>query len=297
MGNQQRATSNEQPATSNQRRFPWYGWLGAAIVVVAEICLFARQPFVGRWFTPIVWTGYILFADGLSLRLRGRSWIHNRPREMLLLAWLSAGLWLVFEVYNFRLRNWYYVGVPENPWARDWAYLWSFATIFPGIFETADVLDGLGLFRNVRRRPREMSSLWLSFSFLLGAAFLTIPPLLPLHITPYTFAFVWVGFVLFLEPINRALGAPSLYRTWEEGNPRPVYLLLAAGGICGLLWEFWNYWAVAGWRYTLPWPLDFGVYYFRMPILGMLGFPPFALESYAMYQFVRRMLGGDRVTG
>ena len=61
-------------------RFKWYGWLGLTIVVGAEICLFARQSFVSRWFTPIVWTGYVLFADALALRLRGHSLIHDRPR-------------------------------------------------------------------------------------------------------------------------------------------------------------------------------------------------------------------------
>jgi hypothetical protein len=124
----------------------------------------------------------------------------------------------------------------------------------------------------------------------LGVAFLTIPPLLPPEISRYTFAFVWIGFILLLEPLNRALGVPSLFRSWEKGDPRPTLLFLAAGGVCGLLWEFWNYWAAAGWRYTVPWPLDFGVYYFRMPILGMLGFLPFALECYAMYHLLRRML-------
>ncbi len=297
MPDQKQMGSNTHRATRNTHHFPWYGWLGAAIVLVAEALLFARQPFVSQWFTPIVWTGYILFADGLAFRLRGRSLIHDRPREALLMAWLSVGCWLVFEVYNMHLWNWYYVGVPENPWARNLAYLWSFATIFPGVLETADVLDGLGLFRTARVRPREMSSLWLSASFLLGIAFLTIPPLLPVQAARYTFAFVWIGFILLLEPLNRALGAPSVYRSLEEGDPRPLYILLVAGGICGLLWEFWNFWAAAGWRYAIPWPLDFGVYYFRMPILGMLGFPPFALECYAMYHFLRRMLGGDRLWG
>jgi hypothetical protein len=280
-----------------QARFPWYGWLGAATVVVAEACLFAHQPFVSQWFTPIVWSGYIFFADALAFRLRGRSLIKSRPREALMLGWLSVGCWLVFEVYNLPLRNWYYVGVPQNPWARDLAYLWSFATISTGIFETADVLEGLGLFRRVRVRPREASSLWLVLSFLLGLAFVTIPPLLPPHAASYTFAFVWLGFILLLEPVNRALGAPSLYRAWEEGNPRKTYLLLTAGWICGLLWEFWNYWATAGWRYTVPWPLDFAqwAHYFRMPVLGLFGFPPFALECYAMYQFLRRMLGGEKL--
>ena len=53
-------------------RLKWYGGLGLTIVLGAEVCLFARQPFVSKWFTPIVWTGYILFADALALRLRGR---------------------------------------------------------------------------------------------------------------------------------------------------------------------------------------------------------------------------------
>ncbi|MCS7178140.1 MAG: hypothetical protein RML46_01175 [Anaerolineae bacterium] len=275
-------------------RFPLYGWLGALIVVGAEIGLILHQPFISRWFTPIVWTGYILLADGLAFCLRGHSLIRNRPREALMMPWLSIGCWLIFEMYNGSLKNWYYVGVPEEAWMRNLAYLWSFATIFPAIFETADVLEGLGLFRRTRVAPRPMTAFGSALSFLLGIAFLTIPPILPETARPFTFAFVWIGFILFLEPVNRALGAPSCYRAWEEGNPRPALLLLTAGGICGLLWEFWNFWATAGWRYTIPWPLDFGVYCFRMPILGMLGFPPFAMECYAMYHFVRRLLGGEQ---
>ncbi|MCS7282352.1 MAG: hypothetical protein RMK65_01355 [Anaerolineae bacterium] len=274
-------------------RFPWYGWVGLFIVAGAELCLALRQPLVSQWFTPIVWTGYILFADALAFRLRGHSLIRSRPREALMMAWISAGCWAIFEAYNMSLWNWYYVGVPEEVGLRTLAYVWAFATIFPGIFETMDVLDGLGLFRRARVTPRKMSPLVSGLSFLVGVAFLTIPPLLPEAVRPFTFAFIWLGFIFFLEPVNRALGVPSCYRAWEEGNPRPTLLLLTAGGICGLLWEFWNYWATGGWRYTIPWPLDFGVYYFRMPILGMLGFPPFAMECYAMYHFVRRMLGGE----
>jgi len=285
----------QSTSTASQGSFPWYGWLGAVIIVVSEVCLYARQPFVSQWFTPIVWTGYILLADGVAFRLRGHSLLHTRPREAIMLGWLSVGCWLIFEVYNLRLYNWYYVGVPKNTWVRNAAYLWSFATIMPGIFETADVLDGLGVFRKAKNRLREMSPLHLALSFLVGLAFVTIPPLLPPRVTPYTFGFVWLGFLFLLEPVNRALGARSLYRAWEQGDPQPALLLLAAGGICGLLWEFWNYWATAGWRYTLPWPLDFGVHYFRMPVLGLLGFPPFALECYAMYHFLRRMLGGEKL--
>ena len=274
-------------------RLRWYGWLGLGIVVGAEICLFAGQPFVSRWFTPMVWTGYVLFADALVLRLRGHSLIHDRPREALMLPWISAGCWLLFEAYNLRLQNWYYVGVPEHPVARGWAYLWSFATILPGIFETADLLEGLGFLRNLKARRRTFSPTLLAGLFVVGLACVTVPPLLPVPVGRYTFGFVWLGFILLLEPLNLQLGVASLLGQWGRGDPRPALRLLAAGMITGFLWEFWNFWAAAGWRYAVPWPLDFGVHYFRMPVLGLLGFPPFAWECWAMFQLLKRALRGD----
>jgi len=235
----------------------------------------------------------VLFADALALRLRGHSLIHDRPREALMLVWVSVGGWLLFEAYNLHLQNWYYVGVPENPLARDWAFLWSFATIMPGIFETADVLEGLGFLRDVKAKPRTFSPTLLAASFVAGSACVIIPPLLPVDTARYTFGFVWLGLIFLLEPINMQLGIESPLSEWGRGNPRLALRLLTAGMICGLLWEFWNYWATGGWRYTLPWSLDFGVYYFRMPILGLLGFPPFAWECWAMFQFLKRVLRGD----
>ena len=63
---------------------------------------------------------------------------------------------------------------------------------------------------------------------------------------------------------------------------------VCAGGACGLLWEFWNYWAATKWTYTVPY-LG-GVKLFEMPVLGFLGFPPFAVECWAMYVFCRSLL-------
>jgi len=54
------------------------------------------------------------------------------------------------------------------------------------------------------------------------------------------------------------------------------------------LWEFWNYWALTKWTYTVPF---FGnVKIFEMPVLGFLGFPPFAVECWVMYIFLRSLL-------
>ena len=59
------------------------------------------------------------------------------------------------------------------------------------------------------------------------------------------------------------------------GSAALCSVLLASGLVCGLLWEFFNYWAGGKWKYTVPWPA--GPKLFEMPWLGFLGFPPFAL--------------------
>src|SRR5208283_5641891 len=49
---------------------------------------------------------------------------------------------------------------------------------------------------------------------------------------------------------------------------------------CGLLWELWNFRAGSKWIYTVPHAGFLKI--FEMSLFGFLGFPPFALECYAM---------------
>ena len=65
-------------------------------------------------------------------------------------------------------------------------------------------------------------------------------------------------------------------------------LALFVGGLtCGLLWEFWNYWALAKWVYHLPFlGAAEHVKYFEMPVPGLLGFLPFGLECWVMWQTI-----------
>jgi hypothetical protein len=95
---------------------------------------------------------------------------------------------------------------------------------------------------------------------------------------------IWVTFIFLLEPFNHRFGGASLLRDWEQGNPRTFLLLLFGGAVCGILWEFWNYWSLTKWVYTVPFFYDMKV--FEMPVAGFLGFPPFAVECYVMYNFV-----------
>jgi hypothetical protein len=62
---------------------------------------------------------------------------------------------------------------------------------------------------------------------------------------------------------------------------------------CVLLWEFWNFWALTKWTYHLPFlgRLE-QIRYFEMPVLGLLGFIPFGMECWVMWQTIRIFLDG-----
>lgn len=95
---------------------------------------------------------------------------------------------------------------------------------------------------------------------------------------------LWTGLIYLLDPINAAAhGTPSLLRDWQAGRAGRTAALFVGGLTCGLLWEFWNYWAIAKWTYHLPFlgRLE-SVRYFEMPVFGMLGFLPFAAECWVM---------------
>lgn len=259
------------------------GHLGFLIIVASEILMFSGVELISRWFTPIVWTGYILLMDEINYRLGGWSLIMDRRRIFVLMIPISIACWSIFEVYNLHMKNWEYLNLPENMWVRYIGYGYSFATILPGIFQTYYFLVHINFsrrFRSLKRRSLDGSFAYL---VLTGVAFLVIPLITPEAVSKYLFGAVWVGFILLLEPINHRLGFRSIIGDIEDGNYATMVDLFAAGIICGLLWEFWNFWAVTKWIYTLPFPVGFRI--FEMPALGFLGFLPFAIECYSMFNF------------
>jgi hypothetical protein len=274
--------------------------VGLAVMIGSQAATLARiEPF-WSWNTPIAWSGFLLFADGIVWRARGSSWMRSNRREFCLLAALSVPLWLVFEGFNLVIRNWYYVGLPENFALRMFGYAWAYATITPAIFEGAELM---AVVRERRFRPRPPapahppaparparpgSPTPSAVPVLLGAAMLISPFLVPPTIAPYMAAPVWLGFIFLLDPVNAALGAESILGDSRRGHTHRLINLSLSGLLCGVLWEFWNYWARAKWHYTVPIMEDLKV--FEMPIPGYLGFPAFAIECFTMYVFVRHLL-------
>jgi hypothetical protein len=256
------------------------GWLGLAALVAATALMLRGIEPVATWFTPIAWTAYIFLADAAVYAIAGHSRLRDSPGQFMLLWVLSVPLWLVFEAYNLRLANWVYVGLPPAGLARWFGYGWSFATITPGVFETADLVEVMGWFRKTSR-PLRFSARAKQVMAATGALLLILPLVLPQRIAAYMFAMVWLGFIFLLDPINHSAGLPSLIGDFEEGHWSRFYSLLASGWICGWLWEAWNYWAAAKWHYVFPVLQRYKI--FEMPAPGFLGFLPFAVECFTMY--------------
>ena len=244
------------------------------------------EPFYSSIYC-FLWWSYIFAVDFAVCRLRGHSLLRDQPKELLFLAVWSVPVWLVFEMANLRLQNWYYV---MSPYGFSWGTMYlvlAFATVLPGIFETTSLV--LALIEkfvpggSIRGRPFAVSRLNLSLQLALGGAMLALMLAFPKN----CFCLVW-GFAYFLtDPVcywvwrkERNHAGRSLLGQLAAGDNTRLVALLVAGFLCGGIWEAWNLGARTKWIYSVPFfdELKLG----EMPVLGFLGFPPFALECYAM---------------
>ena len=269
-----------------KRTFPVHGIFGITILLLSEIFLFKKVDPFYSWFYSFAWWSYILVVDAVIYRLKGNSLILNRTKEFFLMIPWSIFIWLIFEAANLSLQNWYYVNLPHSVVERWCGYAIAYGTVLPGLFETTELLESLGLFKNSKIKKTEISSGGHSVLILLGSLCLVSSLLIPESFFPL----IWMGFTFLLDPFNYRFGGKSLLRDLEEGNPKKIYLLLVAGLICGFLWEFWNFWALSKWVYTVPF-FEKGKG-FEMPFLGFLGFPPFAVQAYVMYNFISLFRSG-----
>ncbi len=240
---------------------------------------FEVEP-IHNLFYIFAWWAYILIIDAVIYRIKGDSLIVSRMDEFWFLSAWSVFIWSLFELANLRLQNWQYMFIPSDKSLRWTGYFLAYATVLPGLFETTELLASTGLASRAKSFSLRVTPGLLKKIYLAGAAALILPMILP----RYFFALIWVAFTLLLEPINYRLGLRSLLRDLERGTPGKLYQLLAGGFICGLLWEFWNFKAGAKWIYTVP--LAGNLKLFEMPVAGYIGFPLFAVECYAMYNFI-----------
>lgn len=295
--------------------WPWTLVLGLGVILACELMLLVDVALRGgavaphqdvpaldgpvqvaaRWaaqnVTPICWTGFLLVMDGiLTWQSRHRcpagtpSPVRSRPARFALCFLASVPIWLVFDWINFSFMDaWRYHGLPESTVHRFIGYFLAFGAISPAMFLVAEWYQRLGL-RWLPGRAISIGRRMQAAAVAAGAWMIIFPMIVQASAGTLT---LWLGWFLLLDPINRWFGAPSLIADWQAGRWGRTVALGAGGATCGLLWEFWNYWATAKWTYNLPFlgPLE-GYRYFEMPLLGLLGFPPFALECWVMFQSV-----------
>lgn len=275
----------------NLIRLKTYGWYGLCLICFAETAVVLHQfgseiaHVICSWTTPICWVGYLLFIDSVINRIKGHSLIYNRRKEFYIQIPLSISFWIIFEVYNFHLKNWEYIGLPVSYINTGLGMAFSFGAIMPGLLLTGELLEALHLFDNFKITKLNVSSRVVYGAIVTGFLFVMFPLLLSEDIAKYLFGLVWVGFVLIFDPIVYASKGESLLKDLEDGELGRILSLFTSGLICGFLWEFWNYWSISKWIYTAPFTQDIKI--FEMPVIGFIGFAPFAWEYFTFYNFCK----------
>lgn len=280
---------------------PWF-YAGVGILIVLAVGIFFKLSFFLQWATPIFWTGYILLADGIIFSFKGKSFVFFAGFPVLFI--LSIVVWWFFEWTNIFLSNWHYKGLPDLA-SRYTGYFWSFGTIFPAVLITYGLI--LLIFREIKIEFHglKVTNRLLTIMIITGIFFLLLPivPLsmkfversadpqlffwlgwVKMEFSEYMAFAIWIFGFLLLDPINYLMQKPSILGYMEKGNYKVIVLLSLAGIVCGIFWEFVNWFASTRWFYTVPILGDIKI--FEMPILGYLGFIPFAWGIYDIVAFV-----------
>ena len=213
-----------------------------------------------------LWTGVALVAWGLSAK--------GYPgfRQHLGLAAVSAPIWWWFELVNTRVENWHYVFTPDYS-DIEYAVLstLAFSTVVPALVAmtalahsvTGRSATAVAFTSNRRRLP----IVEIILGVVMQAAVFIWPG--------GAFPLVWVAPFLIIDGCMGLVKGRSLVGRTLDGAFGEVVLIGTAGLSCGILWEFWNYWSMPKWEYSLPYLEFAGV--FEMPVLGYGGYVPFAL--------------------
>ena len=277
------------------KAMPWWGWCGAAVIAVGAAVLAMDVPGLNTAWFLFAWVGALLLMDAGIELAGGRAFLRHRRGELAAMTLWSIPYWCLFEAYNLRLQNWWYVFVPASEVGQGLLAALAFATVLPACFVPAALLGALGLFDGVRWRPLAMTAKTQAAIGLFGLACIAAPLVWPRQ----AFALVWGATfglpALIVYRANRP-EVPSLLRDLVEGRPARWLQLLAGGLIAGGLWEGLNWPARARWIYTVPGLEELKL--FEMPLLGFLGFPALAVEAAAawhLWLLIRRRGWGQRV--
>jgi hypothetical protein len=265
-----------------QNIFPLHGWIGIILIIVFWYLNWDLDGLRTQVLFFPLWLGYALFIDGLVFRRKGSSLLHRNRKKYLALFLLSAPAWWLFELFNFRTQNWIYDG---KQFFSEWEYAiyatLSFSTVIPSVFGTAELVSTFNWINKLKIDKRILpTKIFLRIHFIAGLIMLILVMIYP----TIFFVLIWLSVFFILEPINVWLKNDSIYNYLKIGNWKPVFSLWIGCLICGFFWEMWNYFSYPKWIYDIHFA-NF-LHIFEMPVLGYLGYIPFALELLTLYYFV-----------
>ena len=266
----------------NKWHWPARGWVGLILIAVCWPLNWVLPGVRTAYLFFPLWLGYILVVDALVQRRVGNSLWSRSPKNFVLLFLFSAPSWWLFEMINLRTANWEYLAREQfSLFQFNLLCTISFSVVAPAVFQTAELMRSFCWMEGVAFGPRLRATRAVFVGlFVIGLAMLSVMLVWPKIFYPFT----WTAFVFILEPINYWTGRPHFLKEVRDGDWRTVISLSIGALLCGFFWEMWNYYSFPKWIYHIP-GLAF-LRIFEMPLLGYGGYVPFALELYALKNFV-----------
>ena len=278
-------------------RLPAYTWFGLALNIFAWVSSWARLGFWWPYTFFPLWLGFILTLDGLNVAVSGTSPLKRSLGRFVALFLFSSPFWWAFEWLNVPVQNWrYFYDHHYSPLSYFFWTSLDFSTVLPAVMEMAELFAAIPGLRP-RLGPDQIGPrLRTPVAILLVAAGVAMVGLAFTY-PRQAFPFVWLCLVFLLDPINnlarrKSVAGHLLARDWRFFVVAPLATIA-----CGFFWEMWNSQALPKWKYAVPYinmpPYLFGgpmPHLFEMPLPGYLGYLPFGLELFAMYQFALMLL-------
>ena len=269
-----------------KRVFPFRGYVGTFLVVIFWLLNWNLHGLRTQWAFFPLWLGFIILIDALVYSVKGNSLISRTKYKFIGLFLISVPVWWLFEALNYFTRNWSYLG---RQYFTDFQFALlasiCFSTVIPAVFEVAELVGTSKLLNKINiSKEIKINERKTYFILLTGIIMLSLILLLP----EYFYFLLWLSLYLIIEPVNLTLGNKNLFNFLAVGNWKPILSLTTGALICGFFWEMWNFYSYPKWIYFLP-GVNF-VHIFEMPILGYLGYIPFSLELYALYNLINGSL-------
>ncbi len=261
------------------KKFPLYGWIGLALVLVFWYLNWFLIGLRTQWCFFPMWLGYILTVDGVVLKRSGTSLIKRSMYKFIMLFVISAPVWWLFEFFNIFTQNWAYMG---SEYFSDLQYFLfcslNFSIVMPAVFESAELASGFKWIKKYKLKTTfTVTNSTIKKIFLAGVITISLLILLP----EYFYYLLWVALYFIIDAVNYKLKNRSLIKYASEGNWKPFLSLAIGCLITGFFWEMWNYFSYPKWVYNLPF-VNY-MHLFEMPVFGYSGYIPFSFELFAIY--------------